>query len=899
MARGIFTLSRVRTKKIKDEWIDYSDVWHYQGNPVNRSAYGFSQHTHIQQTEFSALWNASTIVDKLSFDTETASFLPEISNDGDNRWMLANSRDMYHCGGGDYPVGSFVGANIGEDGFNHGGFGQHAVKKISFSNDSQSSIPSVTLDRIDYDPIVGEFGDKTRGLENTLAVGEKEASTLGNNNAGYIIGGKKYDVVNDDYFNGSNFVFFKSEGYASSQYYKINYSNDAKSVLPGSSTGQAYRGAYFLTFGNLDRGYVGGGEAAGSDSPYTLSSYPTNFWHYSGHGPWQFHYNSSMFRLTYSTETSSRVPSLDLGAYQAGNDTGMFGWRSPSFSNGADGNSTEAYTMGRDSSDYEGYGQVWNRNATSTINKITFSTETISAVSGANRSTYVETNDVNRKEGFDVRSASSGTSVYAMAAVESSTDRFADKFNISSGTVTTLTSTGLRTNMFASATGQGKPYQGGYQIPFDRGPATNYYGQPGTPPVETPAEDPYIQYHGGPTYGYIINEGMYLHKISTGLTEHIDHNNSINPRFDGIGVKLGTSWMFSGNLTVGTGNGWYRWKGNNYSPGGGNDPNGAAVREATTLPVVASAALSNRSAAYVSGGVEYVDALAFPITSGNGPGPYTHPACRTGELLRSDTHKINYVTDIVTRLPSSNLPRENGAAQHGGNEDVGYILGGYVHGTEAGVDNQYIGSDMPTNSDCEKITYSTETYSSIPTNAPVSGTGDAFYISPAVHTIGTMDYLYYNTGNPGQQKFTFSTESFSALPNISTSVTGNYVRTSNGVNGMLYGHDGDSYIGKIQFSTDTLVSQFASLWSGNDLFGEQASTYSYFDGTYFRIIMDDGKMFRQDPSTGSIYHTSSESLNKGPSQTTLYQRHYGTCNRNNGMAGPAPRTVQYNEKTLV
>ena len=314
-----------------------------------------------------------------------------------------------------------------------------------------------------------------------------------------------------------------------------------------------------------------------------------------------------------------------------------------------------------------------------------------------------------------------------------------------------------------------------------------------------------------------------------------DHNNLINPKFYGIGINLGTSWMFSGNLTSGAGNGWFRWMDNTTGPGSGSDPNAAAVRS-QTLPVVASAALSNGSAAYVSGGVERVDGYSFPVTT-------TGLALRSGDLLRSDTHKINYVNDVVTRLPSSNLPRENGAAQHGGNEDVGYILGGYVHGTESAYVSPFgtaseIYGDMPFNSDCEKITYSTETYSTIPTNAPPSGTGSAFYLTPTVHTIGTMDYLYYNTGAPGQQKF-------------------------------------------------------------NELFGNQADAYSYFDGTYFRIILDDGEMFRQDPSTGSIYHTSSDSLNKGPSQTTTYQKHHGTCNRNNGMAGPAPRTVQYNERTLV
>ena len=54
--------------------------------------------------------------------------------------------------------------------------------------------------------------------------------------------------------------------------------------------------------------------------------------------------------------------------------------------------------MRRDSSTFDVSGV---RNADN-INKITFSTETISAVSGANRITYVRSNDANRKEGFDV-----------------------------------------------------------------------------------------------------------------------------------------------------------------------------------------------------------------------------------------------------------------------------------------------------------------------------------------------------------------------------------------------------------------------------------------------------------------------------------------------------------------
>ena len=77
MARGIFTLSRVRTKKIKDEWVDYSDVWHYQGNPVNRSAYGFRSATVDASSSYAIpssdrIFSAQTHLDKLSFDTETA-----------------------------------------------------------------------------------------------------------------------------------------------------------------------------------------------------------------------------------------------------------------------------------------------------------------------------------------------------------------------------------------------------------------------------------------------------------------------------------------------------------------------------------------------------------------------------------------------------------------------------------------------------------------------------------------------------------------------------------------------------------------------------------------------------------------------------------------------------------
>lgn len=885
MARGIFTLSRVRTKKIKDEWVNYSDVWQYQGNPVNRSAYGFPNATVDIFSSGSLpisdrIFTSSTVLDKLSFDTETASPLPGLDSDGNDRWVLANSRDAYHCGGGEWPIPSLTGADAVT-----GGFGQHAVNKISFSNDSKSSIPSITLDRVDYDPVTNYFADKTKGLENTLAVGEKQASTIGNNEAGYIIGGKKYDRVDDDEFNGYSFTFYYDYGYASSQYYKITYSNDAKAILPGYSTGQSYKGAYFLTFGNLDRGYVGGGEAAGIGVPRTTGSFPT----YAGSGPWSYHHNSAMFRLTYSTETSARVPSLDLGAYQAGDYTY---YRSPSFSNGADGNSTEAYTMGRDSSSFETAGE---RNASSNINKITFSTETISAVSGANRSTYVESNDAWRKEGFDVRSASSGTSVYAMAAVESSSDRFADKFNISSGTVTTLTSTGLRTNMFASATGQGKPYQGGYQIPFDRGSATNYYGQPGTPPVETPAEDPDFVYSGGPTYGYVLQDGMYLHKLDHMLYYQTDQNGLKNPRFNGIGINLRSSWMKQGNLTVGTGNGWHRWLSSSNGYGGGGSPNGAAERAALTLPVLSSAALSNRTAGYVSGGCEFMSAGTFPITTN------AYPAARSGGIIRSDTHKISYIDDTVTYLPSSNLPREKGVAQHGGNTSVGYVLAGYVNGTENAQNSAvYVDGPQPFNTDCEKITYSTETYSTIPTNVPSTeyASQGASIFGIAGHTIGTMDYLYY--GGPTPQKFTFSTENLSALPNVPGTAWngGGYTRTSDGVNAMLYGHDGNTNIGRIQFSTDTLVSAYTTLPNtANYLSGNGDSTYSWYSGGYFRIITEEGRIYQQDTSTGSIFHISSNPWQRGPNNTG--HKYYGACNENNGMGGPEQRNTKYNEKTLV
>ena len=161
------------------------DVWQYQGNPVNRSAYGFPNATVDLYSSGSLplsdrIFTASTVLDKLSFDTETASPLPGLDSDGNDRWVLANSRDAYHCGGGEYLIPSLTGADAVT-----GGFGQHAVNKISFSNDSKSSIPSITLDRVDYDPVTN-YSDKTKGLENTLAVGEKQASTIGNNESKFI-----------------------------------------------------------------------------------------------------------------------------------------------------------------------------------------------------------------------------------------------------------------------------------------------------------------------------------------------------------------------------------------------------------------------------------------------------------------------------------------------------------------------------------------------------------------------------------------------------------------------------------------------------------------------------------------------------------------------------------------
>lgn len=862
MSRGIFTLSNVRIKSITNEWDTYSDVWIYQGNPVNRSAYGFRTPT-VGGPNF---YPAASFHDKISWDSDTATPLPGLTP-ADNRWVMANSRDAYHCAAGNVP--SKAGGDIASIN----------VNKIAFSNDSQSAIPSL-IDYAEYNPVTqGIVEIKDRGLEQTVSADEG-ASTIGNNNAGYIIGGRKYDNVSESTFHPSGFFVYSNDyGYASSQYHKINYSSDVKSILPGSNTGVSYRGNYFLSFGNLDKGYVGGGFAAGASTPQLPSILPS-IQYYTGYGPWGNHSNRAMFRLTYSTETSARVPSLNLGTNL---NSSAPGGRYASFSNGADGNSSVAYTMGMSSSEYS-YGSG-GRNASSNIEKITFSTETMSNVSGANRSGY----SVDGKTGFDVRSASSGTSVYAASGNPSLTpNRFIDKFQISDETMTTLPSTGLNTNVFASANGQGKPFQGTYQIPLDRGPAVNGYGQPVTPPAPTPTplQDPQVSVTPR-TYGYILQNGQYLYKVDRYINSGRDQNNLINPRFDDISIYLGKSWMKQGNLTAGpsSSNGWYRWF--------DDVANAKTVdeRRESTLPVHASAALTTREYGYITGGDEYVDSNSPVPSSG---------FLRSYDLYRSDTHKLNYVNDSVSHLPSSNLSRERAGMQYGGNTTQGYVLGGNVLGTEGSGNPIYLVGDKPRNTGCEKITYSTETYSPIPANVP-----DAAFFWGARHsghTIGTMDYLYYNAGPAGGgfQKFTFSTDGFSALPGVPTLVDKLFYRTSNGNEALLYGHNGDSNIGRISFSTDTITDPWAIMPSFRDAFGETYG-YSFFDGFYYVWCNRDGKIFYQSTATGTVNYSPSPENNLQFSQSTPASNvtFDGACNENNGMGGPVKRTLNYTEETLL
>ena len=865
MARGIFTLSKVRAKKFRDEWDKFSDVWLYQGNPVNRSAYGFRTPT----VDGPNWYPAASFHEKISWDTDTATPLPGLTP-ADNRWVMANSRDAYHCAAGsNWP--SQAGGDIAPIN----------VNKIAFSNDSQSAIPAL-IDYAEYNRVTQEVVEiKDRGLEQTVSADEG-ASTIGNNDAGYIIGGKKYDSISESTFHPSGFFVYTNDyGYASSQYHKINYSSDVKSILPGSNTGESYRGNYLLSFGNLDKGYVGGGYVAGTSSPQLPSTLPS-IQYYTGYGPWQNHSNSTMFRLTYSTETSARVPSLTLGTNLNGSAPGG---RYASFSNGADGNNSVAYTMGMASSDYSyGPSSHANVNARSNIEKITFSTETMSNVSGANRTAI----QPEGRAGFDVRSASSGTSVYAGSTNPSVTpSRVYDKFQISDETMTTLPSTGLNTNMFASANGQGKPYQGSYQIPLDLGPAVNGYGQPGIPPAPTPTplQDPQVSVTPR-VYGYILRNGMELYKVDR-LINSRDQNNLINPRFDNIGIYLGKSWMKQGNLTAGpdNSNGWYRWF--------DNIANAATLdeRRELTLPVHGSAALTNREYGYITGGDEYVDTNS-PVSSSG--------LRRSYSLFRSDTHKINYANDSVNHLPSSNLSRERAGMQSGGNTTKGYVLGGSVLGTEASGNPIYIVGDKPRNTDCEKITYSTETYSSIPANVPDFDT--TYGTRRSGHTIGTMDYLYYNAGPAGGgfQKFTFSTDGFSALPGVPTLTNDLFYRTSDGDKAFLYGHSGDTNIGRITFSTDTIDESYMYMPSYSDAFGETYG-YSFFDGSRFVWCNKDGKMYHQSSSTGTVFYSSAPETRLGfslstPANSLIFD---GACNNNNGMGGPEPRNLNYTEETLL
>jgi len=213
--RGVFSLRTVVKKKILNDWVDLSDVW-VSPSPIEVT-------TIFPNTGyFGGGFPLSSTMDKVTYASDTTAAVPGAALSAARYAMGAtgNSTAGYFGGGHPGPVST--------------------MEKVTYSTDTTAAVPGAALSAARY-----------------------ALAATGNSTAGYFGGG---------YFSGQR-----------STMDKVTYSTDTTAAVPGAflSDGRSYLAAT----GNSESGYFGGGQP----------------------GP-----RSTMDKVTYSTDTTVAVPGAAL-----------------------------------------------------------------------------------------------------------------------------------------------------------------------------------------------------------------------------------------------------------------------------------------------------------------------------------------------------------------------------------------------------------------------------------------------------------------------------------------------------------------------------------------------------------------------------------------------------------
>ena len=699
------------------------------------------------------------------------------------------------------PVGKFGVASFGNGDFAYFGGGRAVPAitsnfvKIQYSTSTYSPVPNLNLGAARYSG--ASSGARSNGLSSIKLL--QDEATRYTDGAG--------PSLNNAYFAGGGPSF-------TSNVEKIDISSDTPAALPSSNLNHE-RGQLAGT-GNSDAGYYGGGRLAPSSngvsymdkltySTNSLSSVPgaqlswsrkylaatgnTNAGYFTGNGP-SSSGASINDKLTYSTDTTARVPGAALLTRRG--DHGSAGTQSvgyvfagrdsqngPPFSSleritystdttaavpganlsaarrytGSTGNATHGYTGG-------GFNPSASPAQQSRMDKTTYSTETSEYVPGANLS-------ANR--------------YYTVATGGSSHGYFTryislDKCDYASDTTAALPSSSNLTHNNRDRMGESSTRDNG--LPVVDPPVTT--PSPGTSPIITP-----IGFDTGYFAGGLV-QASPLVVLSTvdKLTYSTDTTAAVPSSANLTQARYGAAG--TGNQTHG------------YFGGGNISGNIGSTMDKTTY--------SSDTTARVPGAdlsvTRYNAAATGNSTQGYFAGGYSISVSPAGSV--SSVDKVTYSSDTTAVLPSSaNLSISRYPVSATGNETNGYVGGGY--------------DDPAHYTRVDKITYSTDTTAAAP-SAFISGdAGGSGRYGIAATGNSTHGYFggggYTDAGFPEgsssyMDKLTYSSDTTAAVPGAN--LTGGRVvqgATGNSTHGYFGGgqdaSNNISTMDKVTYSTDT------------------------------------------------------------------------------------------------
>jgi hypothetical protein len=207
---------------------------------------------------------------------------------------------------------------------------------------------------------------------------------------------------------------------------------------------------------------------------------------------------------------------------------------------------------------------------------------------------------------------------------------------------------------------------------------------------------------------------------------------------------------------------------------------------------------------------------------GGGPGVYPSPG------FRSTMDKVNYSSDTTAAVPGANLSVAREVTGATGNSTAGYFGGGVT------------GSISPTYSTMDKVTYSTDTRTTVPGAALSSARSDhaATGNSTSGYFGGGTIVTGPGTGIPvsTMDKVTYSTDTRTTVPGAAlSSARSDHAATGNSTSGYFGGDTGFPAVAimdKVTYSTDTRSTvATAALSDARYSFGATGnSTSGYFGG---------------------------------------------------------------------